>query len=119
VDCHQRTHRAVALDQTGRMLGDAEFPATARGYRLVESPEPIDRPGRCEIQRLHAPGVAATFDLRRSDRNRSRVLFLTSAPFAPAGSPATVVLEQLDRATGTVLSGALAVPSAPAFAAEP
>jgi hypothetical protein len=86
---------------------------------LVESPEPIDRPGRCEIQRLHAPGVAATFDLRRSDRNRSRVLFLTSAPFAPAGSPATVVLEQLDRATGTVLSGALAVPSAPAFAAEP
>jgi transposase len=33
VDCHQRTHRAVALDQTGRMLGDAEFPATARGYR--------------------------------------------------------------------------------------
>jgi transposase len=32
VDTHQRTHHAAALDSTGRLLGDAEFPATAAGY---------------------------------------------------------------------------------------
>ena len=35
VDCHSRTHHAVALDDRGRRLGDAEFPATARGYRAL------------------------------------------------------------------------------------
>ena len=33
VDTHSRTHHAVALDNRGERLGDAEFPATARGYR--------------------------------------------------------------------------------------
>ena len=33
VDTHSRTHHAVALDDRGERLGDAEFPATARGYR--------------------------------------------------------------------------------------
>lgn len=37
VDCHSRTHHAVALDDRGRRLGDAEFPATAKGYRALHS----------------------------------------------------------------------------------
>ena len=32
VDTHQDTHTAVALDQTGRLLGHRQFPATAPGY---------------------------------------------------------------------------------------
>jgi transposase len=35
VDCHSRTHHAVVLDYRGRQLGDAEFPATAVGYRAL------------------------------------------------------------------------------------
>src|SRR5262249_48635395 len=30
-----QTHHAAALDQTGRLLGDQEFPATTAGYRAL------------------------------------------------------------------------------------
>ena len=32
VDCHSQVHHAVALDETGRRLGDRGFPATSAGY---------------------------------------------------------------------------------------
>jgi transposase len=32
VDCHAQVHHAVALDETGRRLGDQAFPATRSGY---------------------------------------------------------------------------------------
>jgi hypothetical protein len=35
VDTHKATHHAAALDQTGRLLGDAEFPATTAGYAAL------------------------------------------------------------------------------------
>jgi transposase len=35
VDTHGRTHHAAAIDGTGRLLDDAEFPATAAGYRAL------------------------------------------------------------------------------------
>ncbi len=36
VDTHGQTHHAAAVDnQTGRVLGDKEFPATAAGYRAL------------------------------------------------------------------------------------
>src|SRR5690606_10883273 len=35
VDTHGHTHHAAAVDQTGRLLGDREFPATAAGYRAL------------------------------------------------------------------------------------
>jgi transposase len=35
VDCHQRSHHAAALDQAGRLLADAAFPATQRGYEAL------------------------------------------------------------------------------------
>ncbi|WP_194922284.1 IS110 family transposase [Catenulispora rubra] len=33
VDTHSRTHHAAVIDRLGRHLADAEFPATAAGYR--------------------------------------------------------------------------------------
>ncbi len=33
VDTHGRTHHAAAIDSAGRILGDAEFEASLRGYR--------------------------------------------------------------------------------------
>lgn len=35
VDTHGRTHHAAAIDATGRVLGDQEFPASATGYRQL------------------------------------------------------------------------------------
>jgi transposase len=35
VDTHRHTHHAAAVDQTGRLLGDRAFPATAAGYRAL------------------------------------------------------------------------------------
>ena len=35
VDCHALIHQAVALDSTGRWLGERAFPATALGYRQL------------------------------------------------------------------------------------
>ncbi|WP_455566884.1 IS110 family RNA-guided transposase [Rhodococcus wratislaviensis] len=37
VDTHGRTHHAAAIDGTGRVLGDREFPATPVGYRKLIS----------------------------------------------------------------------------------
>jgi transposase len=37
VDTHGKTHHAAAIDQTGRVIGDQEFPATAAGYRALLS----------------------------------------------------------------------------------
>ena len=36
VDCHQRTHHAVALNAQGCRLGDQEFPATQAGYKQLQ-----------------------------------------------------------------------------------
>jgi transposase len=35
VDTHKDTHTAAALDQNGRLLGTAQFPATVSGYRAL------------------------------------------------------------------------------------
>jgi transposase len=35
VDTHGRTHHAAAIDSAGRLLGDAEFSATAAGYAAL------------------------------------------------------------------------------------
>jgi transposase len=35
VDTHGQTHHAGVVDQTGRVIGDQEFPATAAGYRAL------------------------------------------------------------------------------------
>lgn len=100
---------------------------------LVESPEPIDRPGRVELSVLRLvqqPQPAGVFDIRRSDRTRSRMLWLCSAPFTPRTwrrpfpfqpwrfTQPTVVLEMTDKVTGALLSGSLQLPLIPSFAEE-
>lgn len=35
VDTHQQTHHAAVLDDTGRVLADAQFPASEDGYRAL------------------------------------------------------------------------------------
>ena len=37
VDCHSRTHHAVALGGRAQRLGDAEFPATIAGYQALHA----------------------------------------------------------------------------------
>ena len=37
VDTHSRTHHAAVIDRLGRHLADAQFPATAAGYRQLEA----------------------------------------------------------------------------------
>src|SRR4051812_50195180 len=37
VDTHGRTHHAAAVDGAGRLLGDAEFTATAIGYHQLRA----------------------------------------------------------------------------------
>lgn len=35
IDAHADTHHVVALDATGKVLGDHRFPASSRGYRYA------------------------------------------------------------------------------------
>lgn len=35
VGCHTATHHAAVLDSNGRLLGDAQFPATSAGYQAL------------------------------------------------------------------------------------
>ena len=86
---------------------------------LVESPEAIHRPGRCELQGLALQPAQAgiSFQLVRSDRTRSRLLFLVSQPFEPAAG-SELVLTLVDK-TGGSPSGAIELPPQPELAAEP
>jgi hypothetical protein len=99
---------------------------------LLESPEPVDRPGRLEIASLGVtmePAPAGALDIRRSDRSRSRVLWLCSTPFTPrarvlpppappAGLLPTLVLALQDLDAGAAVSGSMLLPLVPAFAKE-
>jgi hypothetical protein len=101
---------------------------------LLESPEPIHRPGRFEVGamrlRMGLAGAAVAFNIRRRDRSGSRLLFATSKPFRPvltsAGvfglqRPPLLQLEAVDMPIGKPpqsLAGLLQVPLAPSFAEE-
>ena len=99
---------------------------------FIESPEPVHRPGRLELQqlRLAMGSTTRSFDLRLSDRAGHRVLWATSAPFAPrrtrprAGRPLQnpqlllVCRDLPPGGTARTLTGRLEVPLAPSFAQE-
>lgn len=107
---------------------------------MIESPEPIHRPGRLELQGLalamgHS-GSGIIFDLQIRDRSGSRCIFLTSKPFRvitreliggglhlPGALFVTIkpslTLTLNDVPSAVPLSGTLALPSLPAFAEEP
>lgn len=98
---------------------------------LVESPEPIHRPGRFEVTGLQL-GMrgAPPFDITLRDRSGSRLLFATSAPFVPrlggrlGGLPRVApqlhlaCRDQPLDAPATSRLGRLEVPLRPTFAEE-
>lgn len=105
----------------------------AGGWRfaglMIESPEPIQRAGRVALSglALTTGAVGAPLDcaIRRSDRSRSRLVYLLADPVALApgenGNSARLLFtlqSTLDKVT-TSITGALSIPAAPAFAEDP
>jgi len=99
---------------------------------FVESPEPIHRPGRFEVDQLTlsmgSASNAVAFDIRLRDRSGSRLLFATSSPFVPRRVRSGVRwrdpqlrIASRDLPIGGVpksLQGWLHVPLQPSFAEE-
>jgi hypothetical protein len=99
---------------------------------MIESPEPMHRPGRLHVDALYLRmGFGAIgFDLRMRDRSGSRLLFATSAPFAPRVTrrgwflpplPPALRLDCTELPIGQPaqsLRGWLEVPLRPSFAEE-
>jgi hypothetical protein len=97
---------------------------------LIESPEPIHRTGRFEVDSLTLvmgpAGKGVIFDISLRDRSGSRLLFATSTPFLPVRSfgsrnPPLLQLNCRDLPIGKAqvpLSGSLTVPLHPSFAEE-
>jgi hypothetical protein len=103
----------------------------ARGWLLaglmIESPEPVYRPGRLELTGLALKigvGPEAAFDVLRRDRSGARLIYLASQPFQvdnPVGGPPQLLLKArstFDHAAADI-SGALSIPAKPAFSEDP
>src|SRR5262249_19059665 len=116
---------------------------------MIESPEPIHRPGRFELDGLSLDmgnaGAAIRFDLRRRDRAGARLIYLTATPFAVVTreriifghwpfqfqpddrfprfrsiTPKLVLKgKSMLMGAGADLSGELVIPMAPGFAEDP
>jgi hypothetical protein len=108
---------------------------------MVESPEPIHRPGRLELQMLAlemgTSGNGITFDIRRRDRSGSRVLYLTAtvfqvvtrerigdpknplSPFFPITPQLVLKAADIHDDTSKDISGTLLLPTSPSFAEDP
>jgi hypothetical protein len=116
---------------------------------LLESPEPVHRPGRFDLAGLTlemgAAAAAIRFDIRRRDRAGARLLYLTATPFRVVtreriafghwpfhdgpderfprfrSITPTLVLKGRSTLSGAVstISGALVIPPAPGFAEDP
>ncbi|MCA1704463.1 MAG: IS110 family transposase [Actinobacteria bacterium] len=83
VDTHKDTHTAAAVDAAGRVLGSAQFPATAAGYRrllawlrsrgtlVLVGVEGSGAYGAGLARHLHAEGVAMV-EIDRPDRKSRR-----------------------------------------------
>jgi hypothetical protein len=128
-------------------------PAGVGGWRfagvILESPEPIHRPGRFDLGGLSlqmgAAGAPIRFDIRRRDRAGARLIYLTATPFQvvtreriligrfpfPRGEDdrfprfrtitPTLVLTGASKLSGvlTELTGSLVIPAAPGFSEDP
>lgn len=129
------------------------FSTDVGGWRfaglMIESPEPIHRPGRFDLEGLGLEmgnaGAPIRFDIRYRDRTGSRLIYLTPTPFQvvtrervafghlplPLGPDIrfpqfrkvtpTLVLKGKSSLSGAVqeLSGTLVIPVAPGFSEEP
>jgi hypothetical protein len=106
---------------------------------MIESPEPIHRPGRLELTSLALSmghvGSAVKFDIRRRDRSGSRLIYLTATPFTvvtrefirghrPRGAHFVTFKPMLtlafnDLQTNAAVTGIIALPVLPTFVEEP
>lgn len=94
---------------------------------MLESPEPIHRDGRLALgpgalTLETAPGVAPPqFAIRRRDAMGFRLLYLSDAPTALGGAPATLVLSATSTKSGVSapVVGRATVPPSPSFAEDP
>jgi hypothetical protein len=106
---------------------------------MIESPEPIHRPGRLELQGLTLSmghtGSGVTFDVQLRDRSGSRLIYLTSKPFHvvtrehigglihPRSRFVTIkpslAIAFNDVSAGGPVEGTLVLSALPAFAGEP
>lgn len=105
----------------------------AGGWRfaglMIESPEPVERTGRVTLTGLTLTTGAANAPLdctiHRSDRSRSRFIYLLAEPVAlPAveneGSARLhFTLQSILNGVATSIAGALPIPAEPAFAEDP
>ncbi len=94
---------------------------------MIESTEPIHRPGRLELTGLALEigvGPEIAFDVRRRDRSGARLIYLASQPFQannPVGGPPRLALKARSTLDGAVtdIRGALSIPATPAFSEDP
>jgi hypothetical protein len=94
---------------------------------MIESPEPVHRPGRLDLAGLAVKigaGPEVAFDVRRRDRSGARLIYLASQPFQvnnPVGGPPQLVLRAKSTLDGAVanLRGVLSIPATPAFSEDP
>jgi hypothetical protein len=91
---------------------------------LIESPEPVHRPGRVEITAVTATDAAgneASLNLARRDRSGSRLLFVAHGPVTLPGAGSVVSIQAngiLDGST-TPIMATRQIAGTPAFAGEP
>jgi hypothetical protein len=99
---------------------------------MIESPEPIHRPGRLELAgpsltlEMTWAGSVPTFAIRRRDRSGSRLIYMTATPFEVSLPPdaASLVLKATSRrggpnTPGVAVIGRLSLPPFPGFAEDP
>ncbi|SDY88742.1 hypothetical protein [Nitrosomonas sp. Nm58] len=96
---------------------------------MIESPEPIHRPGRMELAGLTLEmsnaGAPISFDIRRRDRSGSRLIYLTTNPVPLvtdefSGSPRLVLkAKSILNEVSTNINGLLTIPVAPDFSEDP
>ncbi|HVY39230.1 MAG TPA: IS110 family transposase [Polyangia bacterium] len=72
VDTHKDTHTVAALDQTGRRLGEATFPATAKGYSALS--DWLRRFGDVSVVGVEGTGSYGTGLLRHFQAEAIRVV---------------------------------------------
>lgn len=85
---------------------------------MVESVEPIPRPGRLDLLSLSIDGPEPVSFHQQRDGGGFRILFLSEQPFVPPAG-AHYVLSMQDAGGGAVFRGRLDIPSWPSFAEEP
>src|SRR5262249_17776371 len=89
---------------------------------LIESPEPIHRPGRLEVLDLsyRSAGVITPFEIRHWDRIGCRLMFARNESSPTVGSPPpdAFVLTASDKRENNTLTGYLRIASAPLFIRE-